>query len=86
MEPAASDSAPLQEQNQELSDRQHIEMILDNLKRMEADDFPIADIDADRVKRLLGNLYMELLFPHDDEYTFIDMADDGEKSSFDQKT
>ena len=59
------------------SDTQNIEDILENLKRLEKNDFPIADIDADEVKSLLGNLYMELLFPHNDIDTFMDMTTGG---------
>lgn len=63
-----------------------IENILDNLKRLEINDIPISDVDADKVKNLLGNLYMELLFPHNDKYTFVNMPDnDGNTSSFDKK-
>lgn len=70
---------------QELSDRQNIEKILENLKRMEINDLSIANIDTDKVKELLGNLYMELLFPHNDEYAFINAADSGNISFFDKK-
>lgn len=69
----------------EPSDRQNIDMILENLKRLEINDFPVADIDTDKVKSLLGDLYMEFLFPHNDKYTFIDMEDSGNTSSFDKK-
>lgn len=60
---------------------QGIEKILENLKRLEISDIPISDVDADKVKNLLGNLYMELLFPHNDKYTFVNMTDDGNNSS-----
>lgn len=62
-----------------------IEQVLENLKRMEMNDFPVADIDVDKVKSLLGNLYMELLFPHNDKDTFMNMANHGNTSSFDKK-
>lgn len=54
---------------------QSIEKILENLKRLEISDFPVSNIDTEEVKNLLGNLYMELLFPHNDKYTFMNMAD-----------
>ena len=57
----------------------------DEAKRMEMNDFPVADIDVDKVKSLLGNLYMELLFPHNDKDTFMNMANHGNTSSFDKK-
>ncbi len=62
-----------------------IEQVLENLKRMEMNDFPVADIDVDKVKSLLGNLYMELLFPHNDKDTFMNMSSQGNTSSFDKK-
>lgn len=64
---------------------QSIEKILENLKRLEFKEIPVADIDTDEVKSLLGNLYMELLFPHNDQYTFVNMADNQNASLFDQK-
>lgn len=59
--------------------------ILENLKQLEKDEYFFANVDADRVKNLLGNLYMELLFPHNDKDTFIHMIDKGETSTFDIK-
>lgn len=84
MEPTASESLS-QEPKPEPSDRQNIERILENLKRMEINDFSVANIDTDKVKGLLGNLYMELLFPHNDEYAFIDAAANENISLFDKK-
>lgn len=63
-----------------------IENILDNLKRLEINDILVSDVDADKVKNLLGNLYMELLFPHNDKDAFVNMADNGgNTSTFDKK-
>lgn len=84
MEPAASESKNDEPQS-EVSDRQNIEMVLENLKRLEINDFPVTDVDVDKVKSLLGNLYMELLFPHNDKDTFINMEDNGNASRFDKK-
>lgn len=64
---------------------QGIEKILENLKRLEVREIPVANIDTDEVKNLLGNLYMELLFPHNDQYAFVNMTDNGSASMFDQK-
>lgn len=68
-----------------LSERQNIEKILENLKRLEMDEFPYSDANVDRVKNLLGNLYMEMLFPHNDKEAFIDMAGSENGSFFDKK-
>ena len=84
MEPIASASSS-DETELEPSDRQNIEKILENLKRLEFNDFPVTNVDVDKVKSLLGNLYMELLFPHNDKETFIKMPDSEITPSFDKK-
>ena len=76
---------PGDEAESEVYEWQNIEKILENLKRMEINEIPVADIDTDEVKNLLGNLYMELLFPHNDKYAFVNMADHSNASMFDQK-
>ncbi len=59
--------------------------VLENLKQMDADEAFYKDVDAKRVKNLLGNLFMELLFPHNDQETFI-YEDVGEDDpTFDMK-
>lgn len=68
-----------------LSEWQAIEKVLMNLTRLEANDFPLSDVDADQVKNLLGNLYMELLFPHNDKYTFVNMGEYSETPTFDKR-
>jgi len=84
MEPVTSE--PLNEESgQKLSDRQNIERILKNLKCLETNDFQVANVDADKVKDLLGNLYMELLFPHNEKDTFMNLTDNGNKSLFDRR-
>ena len=76
---------PASEPTPEPSEQQNIEQVLENLRRLETNDFPLPDIDADQVKNLLGNLYMELLFPHNDKDTFMGVPDNGNTSSFDAK-
>lgn len=84
MEPAARDSL-CDESKPEASDWQGIERVLERLRRLETNHFPDINIDNEKVKNLLGNLYMELLFPHNDQYTFMDMADSGNTSLFDKR-
>lgn len=84
MEPPAPE-APKDEKKPELTERQSIEKVLDNLKRLEMDDFPVADVDAEKVKSLLGNLYMEMLFPHNDQDIFMDMTGYMDTPLFDKK-
>ena len=62
-----------------------IEQILKNLKQMEMKQNPFAEFDIDRVKNLLGNLYMELLFPHNDQDSFFSAAEEDRGSRFDRK-
>lgn len=70
----------------EWPERQNIEMILRNLKQLERDDFPAGDVDSETIKSLLGNLYMELLFPHnDDKETFFNVAAEENGSLFDRR-
>lgn len=69
----------------EVPEWQNIEKVLENLKNLEMHDFPIADVDAEKVKSLLGNLYMELLFPHNDDYPFFIMTNDVPPSAFDKR-
>lgn len=71
--------------SQKIPPQQSIEQILENIKRLEKKELPVSDIDADKVKNLLGNLYMELLFPHNDKETFINMPYNDKKSVFDKK-
>ena len=64
-------------------ERQGIDIILDNLKRLEIDEFPVANLDAEQVMALLGNLYMEMLFPHNDIDTFMSVEES--RPLFDKK-
>lgn len=74
-----------EEPKPEPSDRQNIDIILENLKHLEINNFPMPNIDTEKVKELLGSLYMELLFPHNDEYMFINSEGNGNRPSFDKK-
>lgn len=62
-----------------------IEQALENLKQMEIKHIPIADFDVERVKNLLGNLYMELLFPHNDQDSFFGPVEEERGVHFDKK-
>ena len=84
MQPAAPE-APREEQRAEVAERQSIEAVLENIKRLETKEFPINNVDAEEVKSLLGNLYMELLFPHNDKDTFLEVKSNGNMSLFDRR-
>lgn len=62
-----------------------LDKILEKLKDMEAKQIPIADFDVERVKNLLGNLYMELLFPHNDKDSFFGVEEEEKGTRFDMK-
>lgn len=64
-------------------DKEQIESVLANLKQMEK--LPVEEVNAEDVKDLLGNLYMELLFPHNDREKFFSMEDREELSVFNKK-
>lgn len=59
--------------------------VFENLKKMDSDENFYKNVDAKRVKNLLGNLFMELLFPHNDKEAFIyeDVSED--EPTFDMK-
>ncbi len=82
--PASNSSTPKTKDNSEVSDSEKIENILKKLNHMEVNELPIPNVDADKVKNLLGNLYMELLFPNNDKDTFVDIMDK-RTSYFDKK-
>ena len=84
MEPPVSQPSNM-EAMPELSERQNIEKILLNLEQLDINDFPAADIDLEKIKSLLGTLYMELLFPHNDKEMFLAMTGNENISLFDIK-
>ena len=84
MEPAVPEVS-CQEPEAKLSERQNIEKVLERLRCLERKDLPDVNIDDDKVKSLLGNLYMELLFPHNDQQAFMSVLDNREASTFDTK-
>lgn len=52
--------------------------VIDNLKQLDTEEVVYNNLDAKRVRNLLGNLFMELMFPHNDKETFIyeDVSED----------
>ncbi|MCI8893699.1 MAG: hypothetical protein HFI41_03425 [Lachnospiraceae bacterium] len=66
-------------------DKQWIESVLSNLKQMEQKDLPVEEVPVEQVKELLGNLYMEMLFPHNDRMKYFNMEDHKEVSVFNKK-
>lgn len=62
-----------------------IRALLENLKSMEVGQFDIQKLNADNVKQLLGSLYMELLFPHNDRDKSFEMGSSEDYSTFNKK-
>lgn len=68
-----------------VSEQSKIRRILNNLRRLEHDDLPQTSVNAVEVKNLLGNLFMELLFPHNDTSTTLQMPESDNISTVDFK-
>lgn len=66
-------------------DKERIEAALSNLKQIEQEGLPVGEVDVDTVKSLLGNLYMEMLFPHNGKARFFNMEDQEYRSVFNKK-
>ena len=66
-------------------DKEQMEQALSNLKQMEQEGLPVGEMDVDTVKNLLGNLYMEMLFPHNGRAKFFSMEDQEYLSVFNKK-
>ena len=71
--------------NSKRENRFSIEQVLNNLKQVEIKQIPINEFDIERVKNLLGNLYMELLFPHNDQDSFFGAVEEEIGTRFDRK-
>lgn len=76
---------PVVEKKKETEPKPNIEELLDNLKYLEKAKFPVPDLDAEKVKNLLGNLFMEQIFPHNDKDTFMELQLGRKTSFFDKK-
>ncbi|MEE1009628.1 MAG: hypothetical protein UH963_10870 [Agathobacter sp.] len=60
----------------EKAEKDRVEFFLNNLKKMELNDIFVKSVSAERVKNLVGSLYMEHLFPHNDKDSYFEMYDD----------
>lgn len=81
----AEQSAATEDAGGEVTDEFDVMAVLNRLSELEANSDIYGDISAKRVKNLLGNLFMELLFPHNDEETFIGAVEEEKMPSFDMK-
>lgn len=62
-----------------------VNLLLKNLKKLEQNEIGIQKLEADHVKNLLGSLYMEMLFPHNDRDRYFHMESEDEQSTFNKK-
>lgn len=88
MEPVANKEQELvykSPQEQDDINPEKAEQVLDNIKNLETNEFPTQNMDAEHVKNLLGNLYMEMLFPHNDKTSSLYFGNEESISSFDAK-
>lgn len=65
--------------------KENMELLLDNLRKMETKEISVQEVKADKVKNLLGSLYMEMLFPHNDKNQYFEMEERKESSVFNKK-
>lgn len=79
-----SEMLPALPKNPVLSEKDRIKVLLENLKKMERDEFGVQEVSLEKVKNLLGNLYMELLFPHNDRDKYFQFKDE-DASIFNKK-
>ena len=73
------------EQRTEKSEKPDIKKLLRNIQQMQWEDFPVPLVEADNVKNLLGSLYMEKLFPHNDKYRYFQLEDGADTSTFNKQ-
>ena len=68
-----------------MTEQQKIDHVLNNLKKLEQNELPQTNVNVREVKDLLGNLFMELLFPHNDRQGTLSMPENDITSSIDFK-
>lgn len=75
--PAAAQELPAVLKKKPYDMRDQVETVLARLKKLEAnpDVLMVQNVNAEKVKNLIGNLYMEMLFPHNDVDQYFDMQD-----------
>lgn len=69
----------------QISQKEKIGVLLENLKKMEWEDDFVQDVTVESVKHLLGSLYMEMLFPHNDRHRYFQLEDHVDHSTFNKK-
>lgn len=65
--------------------KENMEQLLENLRKMEMKEISVQEVKAEKVKNLLGSLYMEMLFPHNDKDQYFEMEERNGSSIFNKK-
>lgn len=73
------------EQKKEEVQARKIDLILENIRSMEIEEVLIEGLSVDRVKELLGELYMEKVFPHSEKMTYFDIRKEELEGTFNKK-
>ncbi len=74
-----------EETKQKPDQKQDIKAMLGRIKNMQKEAFAVSELNADHVKNLLGSLYMEMLFPHNDRHRYFQLEDHVTSSTFNKK-
>lgn len=67
------------------NEKKEITNLLENLKKMEWKEAVMQDVPVDKVKNLLGSLYMEMMFPHNDRTQSFPLDNTVESTFFNKK-
>lgn len=68
-----------------MSERERIQNFFANLRKLEHNDLKVQDVSVENVKSLMGNLYMEMMFPHDDKESYFNVQTDPKDSIFNKR-
>lgn len=84
-ETKSAETQQVSKQEKTVSSTGNVDVVLENLKKMEMKELPVKSINSENVKNLLGNLYMEMLYPHNDKARHFKMQEETEASKFNRK-
>ncbi|MCM1046290.1 MAG: hypothetical protein NC417_12345 [Candidatus Gastranaerophilales bacterium] len=82
---AVAEKAPKPLAKPELSEKVQIQNFLANLKKLELNDLQVQDVSAENVKSLMGNLFMEMMFPHNDLESHFYVQEPVQESVFNKR-
>lgn len=68
-----------------LPEKMQIQNFLANLKKLELNDLQVQDVNVENVKSLMGSLFMEMMFPHNDLESHFYVQDNIQDSVFNKR-